>query len=143
MAMFESPQAAEKAFYSAFEQGDIEAMMSVWAARAEIRCIHPLGSLLTGVSAVRASWIEIFRNQVPRSVEIERVSTVHGTDLAWHTVYETITLPLQRQRFPPLLATNAYCRNSGGWVMVLHHASPIGMVDTAPFEVREPAATRH
>lgn len=143
MTVFDSPLAVEQAFYAAFEQGDIEAMMAVWAARADIRCIHPLGSLLTGVTAVRASWIDIFRNQVPRSFEIERVSMVHGEDLAWHTVFETVSLPLQRQRFPPLLATNAYCRINGSWRMVLHHASPVGMVDTTPFEIPEPAATRH
>ncbi|MGD9600391.1 MAG: nuclear transport factor 2 family protein [Gammaproteobacteria bacterium] len=142
--MLDTALAAEAAFYRAFELGDPEAMMSVWAELPEIRCIHPLGPLLTGPAAIRASWMELFRAQLPRRFEIERVNVVRAGGLAVHTVYETITLPLQRQRFSPLLATNVYRESRGEWRMVLHHASPVGASEAAPtFDVNESNATRH
>lgn len=146
MAVFAHPEATETAFYRAFEQGDLEGMMAVWAPSSDIRCIHPLGGLLTGVAAIRASWNAIFRAQLPQRFEIERLSVFHADELVIHTVTETIVLPLQRQRFAPLLATNAYRRIDGSWHMVLHHASPVGGVETAevvPFEGGETNATRH
>lgn len=143
MAFLDTPMKSESAFYRAFESGDLEAMMSVWADRGDIKCIHPLGTIITGPQAIRNSWLEIFRAQLPRKFEIERVNLVQSADFSIHTVFETITLPLQRQRFPPLLATNVYRNINGDWRMILHHASPVGMVETAPFEITESAATRH
>jgi ketosteroid isomerase-like protein len=143
MAILDTSVAAEGAFYRAFERGDLEAMMSVWADLPEIKCIHPLGTVLTGAAAIRASWLELFRAQLPRKFEIERVNLIQASELFIHTVFETITLPLQRQRFPPLLATNVYRKVNGEWRMILHHASPVGMVEAAAFEAAEPAATRH
>jgi len=143
MAKLENSQAAESAFYLAFEQGDLDGMMHVWAELPEIKCIHPLGALLSGPPAIRASWMEIFRAQLPRRFEIERVNLLQTAELAVHTVMETIVLPLQRQRFAPLLATNVYRRIDREWRMVLHHASPVGAVEATPFEVTAASATRH
>lgn len=143
MAFMGSSLSAENAFYKAFESGDLEAMMSIWADSADVKCIHPLGTILSGQSAIRASWADIFSVQTPRNFEIERVSLIQTSDLAIHTVFETITLPLQHHRFPPLLATNIYREVNGSWQMVLHHASPVGIVDAAPFEAGAPTTTRH
>lgn len=120
----ESPAAAERAFYTAFEQGSVDAMMAVWADRPDITCVHPLGSMLIGRQAVRESWLQIFLDASPRLFEIETVSTLYSPETAVHTVYETITIPPNGPRFPPIIATNAYRRIAGRWYMVLHHASP-------------------
>ncbi len=143
MALFDTSQNAENAFYRAFERGEIEEMMSVWAVGSDIKCIHPMGTILSGSLAIRASWVDIFQAQFPRRFEVERVNLIQTADLAIHTVFETIVLPVRRQRFPPLLATNIYRRIEGSWHMVLHHASPIGSTEPAPLERRESAATRH
>ncbi|MGH8596086.1 MAG: YybH family protein, partial [Gammaproteobacteria bacterium] len=90
----ESALTAELKFYAAFEQGDLDLMMAVWATSADIVCVHPLGSVLVGPSAIRASWAEILAMQVPRKFEIERVQTITTQDLVLHLVYESITLPL-------------------------------------------------
>ena len=58
---FQTPDEAEAAFYKAFEQGDLEAMMAVWMD-GEIVCIHPMGTLLTGTQAVRTGWQQLFTN---------------------------------------------------------------------------------
>ena len=49
---FPSAQAAETAFYAAFENSDYAAMMAVWSREADIECIHPLGERLMGPEAV-------------------------------------------------------------------------------------------
>ena len=143
MTHLETSLSAENAFYRAFERGDLEEMMSVWALGSDIKCIHPLGTVLSGAPAIRASWVEIFQAQLPRKVEIENVNLIQTPDLAIHTVFETIVLPLHRQRFPPLIATNIYRRIEDSWRMVLHHASPIGITDAAPVDHRETVSTRH
>ncbi len=139
----DTPAAAEAAFYAAFEQSDLERMMEVWAPHADITCVHPLAGPLVGPSAIRASWVEIFLNEVPRRFELEPiwVSTTEAT--AIHTLYETITLPLSRQRFPALVATNVYHRLAGQWRMVLHHASVVGPSELPPVVVSQTPSTRH
>jgi ketosteroid isomerase-like protein len=56
---FHSAEAAEAAFYQAFEQGDAGAMMHVWSPEEDIECVHPLGKRLMGVAAVADSWHSI------------------------------------------------------------------------------------
>ncbi len=136
--------AAEKAFYQAFEAGDIDLMMTVWAPLPDIRCIHPLGTLLEGPRDIRASWVAIFQEQVIRRFELERMSVWQGDDLAIHTLLETIVLPLYRQRFPPMTTTNVYRKVNNEWRMVLHHASPVGVSDDAVARLAaDSPATRH
>ena len=89
-----TPEDAETAFYAAFERGDLQAMMTVWAEDETIVCVHPLGPLL-------------------RTTD---------DSVAVHIVYEHIELPGQRPQ--AVIATNAYRRAHSGWYMILHHASP-------------------
>lgn len=58
--MFRSAVEAEDAFYEAFAQQDVGAMMQVWAEDRSIFCIHPGGQLLTGREEVEESWKQIF-----------------------------------------------------------------------------------
>ena len=141
--LMDSPGMAEEAFYQAFERGDVDAMMTVWATSPDISCVHPMGPLLRGPDAIRASWREIFRGQLPRRFEIECLSRFEQGELAIHVLRETILLPLQRQRLPALITTNVYRREAGVWRMVMHHASVTrrGPQEASPSDV--PAATRH
>ncbi len=59
-ALFTTPQDAEAAFYEAFEKGDLDAMMGVWADDDDILCVHPAGPRLSGVEQVREAWRQIF-----------------------------------------------------------------------------------
>src|SRR3989344_2547108 len=67
---YETPQEAEAAFYAAFIKRDVNAMMEVWAADENISCIHPLGPILTGRTAVRESWEAVFRNSPEMQIMI-------------------------------------------------------------------------
>jgi len=55
-----SPEAAEAAFYAAFEARSLDAMMAVWAGDDSIACIHPMAAPLNGRAAVAAGWHSMF-----------------------------------------------------------------------------------
>lgn len=141
--LLDTAELAEEAFYKAFEQGDLDAMMAVWAAGPDVLCVHPMGPALTGAAAIRASWQEIFRGQLPRRFEIQPISEVVSGDLVIRIVHETIVLPLHRQRLPTLIATNAYRQEAGAWRMVMHHASVIGGESPEMTPEPSPPVTRH
>ncbi len=143
MIHFETSALCQAAFYRAFELGDLEAMMAVWATDADILCIHPMAPPTAGPIAIRNSWQEIFQGSLPRKFEIDQIGLIETAALCIYTVFETITLPLQRQRFTPLLATNVFRRGEHGWHLVLHHAGPQGIPETAPFNIETPSTTRH
>ena len=42
MATFDDPQAAEDAYYDAFDEHDLDKMMSVWADSDETVCLLPM-----------------------------------------------------------------------------------------------------
>ncbi|HEX9627782.1 MAG TPA: nuclear transport factor 2 family protein [Acidiferrobacterales bacterium] len=119
---FDTPEQAEQAFYRAFEQADVEAMMAVWAEDDDVTCIHPTGPRLQGPAAVRDSWRAIFRHTPTMRVDIGERRSFNDGELAVHIVHEHIGGEAPDR--PPMIATNVYRREAGGWRMILHHASP-------------------
>ncbi|MSR15660.1 MAG: DUF4440 domain-containing protein [Gammaproteobacteria bacterium] len=138
-----SALAAEQAFYAAFERGELDDMLAVWATGPDITCIHPMGPVLTGHAAIRASWAEILSVHVPRKIEIERIRVITTPTLVLHVVYESLSLPLHRQRFAPMAAINGYRPFEDGWRMVLHHASPVGGIEQETVGQADLNTTRH
>src|SRR5437899_2862048 len=51
-------QAANQAFYRAFETLDLAAMEAVWAHAGACTCLHPGWPLCAGWPEVRASWVD-------------------------------------------------------------------------------------
>lgn len=123
---------AEAAFYRAFEDADLEAMMAVWGNGPGIVCIHPAGPRLVGRARVRESWRRIFAGGPSMQFSIGERRVTETADLAVHVAQEIITVVGEAAPRRPIIATNAYQRSPGGWVMVLHHASPIALPTPAP-----------
>jgi len=121
--MFHSSAAAEAAFYEAFSTADLAAMMAVWAAAADVVCVHPAGPRIEGIDDIRRSWALILADGMPRSFALRGLLVLGTDDLRIHTLEENITVPGTAFVAPPVLATNAYRRLRDGWHMVLHHAS--------------------
>jgi ketosteroid isomerase-like protein len=117
-------QQAEQAFYQALERADLGAMMQVWAEDEEIVCVHPGGPRLVGLDAVRDSWREIFSAGPRLRVRLLDPRVQGGRMLSVHNVYERITVRGDL-RAHLVLATNVYVLTTGGWRMLLHHASPM------------------
>lgn len=122
---FSSPEAAEAAFYSAFEARDLDAMMATWGSGESIVCIHPLAAPLNGRSAVTAGWKSIFEAAEHFSLYTEVAHQMHDATHAIHVVREHLAIGKEAGQRPPILSTNIYRKENDGWHMVLHHASPL------------------
>lgn len=131
--MFATPDEAEEAFYTAFANTNLEAMMEVWLDSDTVTCVHPVGPRISGRGAVRGSWAEIFSNSGGFKFRLGEVSRTQDALLAIHVLHEHITVPGEPGERPPAVATNIYQLTKDGWHMILHHASPVAapMVRTA------------
>lgn len=111
---------ANEAFYRAFSRGDFEAMSELWAISAPIACLHPGAPLLSGRSAVLASWRQLLAT-APSWRMVARDPKVHlFNDTAFVTCLEA------NGREPAhLVATNIFVLEAGRWRMVHHHAGPL------------------
>lgn len=121
---YASPEQAEAAFYEALEKADLAQMMSVWAEDEEIVCIHPGGSRLLGVDAVRESWRQIFAPGPHMRVRLLDPHVHGGRMVSVHSLYERITITGQT-RAHLVAATNVYVLTPSGWRMLMHHGSPL------------------
>lgn len=137
--VYDSPEAAERAFYNAFEDADLEGMMTVWARQAGIECIHPFGERLQGTASIRKSWQQLFRNGKQLHFRLDQISSSSDAQLCVHVLHENITVAGNTQH--RVIATNVYRRDTSGWHMILHHASPAPGRDnnTAASPENEPA----
>jgi ketosteroid isomerase-like protein len=84
-----------------------------------------MGPRLQGVRQVRESWRQIFNSNVQLRFRIAGVHRLYQDNLAFHIVYEHITvIGAKEQPAQPIIATNIYRRQKQGWRLVVHHASP-------------------
>lgn len=123
-AYFESPQAAEIAFYEAVERADLDAMARVWADVRNAVCIHPGGMPVQGRKAILDSWEQIFQGGPGMHFQVQVMEKTLTDDLAVHLVAEFVRLSGEPEERAPIFATNMYRACAEGWRMVLHHASP-------------------
>lgn len=113
--------AANEAFYRAFAGKDLAAMDALWARRAPVACIHPLGELLTSREEIIATWAAILLNpEQPRVVGASDQVTLVG-DLAFVVGREFVA-------GQAIVVTNIFVREDGEWRMAHHHSSPMVML---------------
>ena len=106
---------ANESFYRAFNAKDSEAMDAIWAAEHQIACIHPGWNALLGRDDVLASWHNILTNpNQPRIV-------IGGAQVVF-TGATAIVLCRELVAGSPLIATNVFVQEGGGWKLV-HHQS--------------------
>ena len=139
---FPTPEAAEAAFYTAFEARDLDAMMAVWDSNDSIACIHPLTAPLNGRGPVAAGWQSIFEAAGHFQIQIEIAHQIHETTQVIRIVREYLVIGQESEPRSPILATNVYRKESDGWHLVLHHASPL-QVGGPPAPTRTPPANLH
>jgi len=127
----QSPEQAEAVFYTAFENGDLEAMAAIWAQSDDIVCVHPHGPQLTGYGPVMQSWRNILENTAGFRIAVQLVNQYDDGDTAVRFVNETLINENTEARPVTVLATNAYQRTESGWRLVLHHASSTPQTEEA------------
>jgi len=130
--IFPTPADCELAFYDAFERGDLKLMMAVWADEPDTICVHPQGPRLSGLTAIRDAFADIFSHS-PGSkarIKVSELRKHQGQTLAIHSVYESFMVDTppgaavpEPVEIPPVLATNVYLLTPNGWRMIVHHAS--------------------
>jgi ketosteroid isomerase-like protein len=122
--VLDSPEAAERAFYAAFEALDLDAMRRIWSADPDCVCVHPGGGRLRGYAEVMASWEKILGSGQRLRFKRRELAPFVGTDIAVHVLLEDIEEAGGSPVRGRVIATNAYRLEAGEWRMVLHHASP-------------------
>lgn len=110
--------AANDAFYRAFNRKDLAAMDAVWASQARVQCIHPGWNVLVGREAVMASWRAILSNPDQPRIMSGGASVDFVGAIAVVVCRELVA-------GTPLVATNLFVREAGGWKLFHHHASPV------------------
>lgn len=120
----DSPDEAEARFYEALRQGDLAALMALWAEEDEVVCVHPGGERMVGTAAIRASFEGIFGSGgIP--VLPEQVHRLQHAEFALHHLVERIEVPGDgAPQTGWVMATNLYVKTALGWRIASHHASP-------------------
>ena len=128
-------RAANGAFYSAFESGELDAMAEVWDRSDRARVTHPGWPTLYGWAKVLGSWEAIFANTEFIQFVLTEERMLVLDDVAIVTLDENI---LQTAGPPEdgavdtdalsgarVAATNVFVHDGTRWRMVHHHGSPV------------------
>jgi ketosteroid isomerase-like protein len=114
--------AANRAFYAAFESGDMDAMSDLWEHSDRAICVHPGWAQLTGWGAISASFFALFQSGQPLQFILtnERVDVIGP--IAWVTNDENI---LSSEVGGTVAALNLFALDDGAWKLVIHHGSSV------------------
>lgn len=113
---------ANRAFYTAFEDRDLDLMSDLWEHSDRASCVHPGWGRLSGWAAISASFFALFQNSQPlQFILTNEVAQVEG-DVAWVTVDENI---LSDEVGGTVAAVNLFVRGDNGWRLVAHHGSSV------------------
>jgi len=123
LPIYTSPQDVAMAFYQAFENRDLDAIMAVWADDEEIVCVHPGGTRHVGYEAVRGAFEQIFAGESNLRFRLDEVVMVETVGLALQSAVEHVYAGDATLR-GTVVASNVFMRTPSGWRMVCHHASP-------------------
>jgi ketosteroid isomerase-like protein len=119
-------EAANRAFYQAFETLDIKEMENVWLRAPHIKCVHPGWPLLAGWGPIMASWERIFDNTFSMRFTLTDVRVEVNGNLGWVVLIEGLeSRGYDGTSRSQILTTNVFEKQNGEWFIVHHHASPI------------------
>ena len=116
---------ANEAYYTAFANGDVDAMDAIWAHATPVTCIHPGGPVIEGRDAVMESWVDILISGQTEGFECHDakahvVGDGGGGEVgswAWVTCLEVLG-------DGALATTNIFVRENGAWKITHHQACP-------------------
>ena len=124
-------------FYEALGRRDLELMGTVWVKDSRAGCVHPGWIMLQGWEAIRQSWENVFDPRDQLNIRLSNVNVKVRGDVAWVTCIQEL---IYIKRNPIMMnisqSTNIFERHESGWLMVLHHASPIPVSYPEPEETQ-------
>jgi ketosteroid isomerase-like protein len=113
---------ANRAFYEAFEAGDLDAMSDLWLHDDLVFCTHPGWRTLHGWGAIAGSWMALFGNGQQLQFIVTNEHAVVTGDAAWVTCDENI---LGGGGSGTVAALNVFVRHEGAWRMAGHAGAPV------------------
>jgi ketosteroid isomerase-like protein len=120
---YETPQAAEDAFYDALEEGDIDRLMAVWDDGDDLACLLPMQPLRQGRVAIRETFRQAFQMFGGINIQAAHLQWLSWGDAAAHVLEEQVAGP-DGKLAPPVYALNLFRRTPAGWRLVLHQNAP-------------------
>ncbi len=119
-------QAANEAFYAAFQAGDMAAMDALWSRRPDIRVFHPNRRGIEGREKVMRSWRGILHGSPPPQIHASDPLVILSRNSATVICFEEMG-------YARMIATNVFLREQGAWRLVHHQATrlPMTAVDRA------------
>lgn len=121
--------AANRRFYEAFEERDLDAMSDLWEHSDRAVCTHPGWSTLRGWASISASFFALFQGRQHLQFILTEARAELAGDTAWVAVDENI---LSDSAGGTAAALNVFSRGDAGWRMVVHHASVVAASTGGP-----------
>lgn len=126
-------EAANAAFYTAVESGDLDLLEALWVDGAPAHdavCVHPGWPMLRGRPEVLRSFAVIMANTPYIQFFLTDVETKVAGEIGVVTCVENILTGLEGGDTGgfaggKVVATNVFRRTPGGWRLWVHHASPV------------------
>jgi ketosteroid isomerase-like protein len=123
-------EAANAAFYAAFESADLDAMQDLWLDDPETLCVHPGALPVRGTGAINRSWALIMANTPYIQFFLTDVEVSVWEDVASVTCTENVLTGDDRTGPDSFggakaVATNVFVRTHDAWRLWIHHASPV------------------
>lgn len=117
---------ANKKFYEALGGRDLELMKTVFVADERAGCTHPGWIMLRGYDAIIQSWENVFDPSDKLEINLHNLTVDIKNDTAWVTCVQELTYIM---RDPVVMnvsaSTNIFEKTESGWLMLIHHASPV------------------
>lgn len=114
--------AANRRFYEAFENRDLDAMSDAWENNDTVSCVHPGWPRIQGWGRVAASWFALFQGPQAFQFILTNESVRVEGDVGWVACDENL---LDGEGTATVTALNVFCRSARGWLMVSHHGSAV------------------
>ena len=108
---------ANEAFYRAFADREMPAMLDVWATEAPVSCIHPGWGLLEDLDEVLGSWEAILSNPGSPAINCLGAQAHLLGEMGYVICYEEID-----ENY--LIATNIFVQEGRRWKLVHPQAGP-------------------
>ena len=116
-------------FYRALGTRDLGLMDTVFVRDERAGCTHPGWVMLRGWEAIRQSWENVFDPEDRLAIKLHNVTVDINGDAACVTcVQELMYVKRNPVMMNVSISTNIFERTESGWLMVIHHASPIPFV---------------
>lgn len=113
-------------FYRALGGRDLELMRTVFVRDERAGCTHPGWIMMRGWDAIMQSWENVFDPEDTLHINLHNVTVDIKNSTAWVTCIQELTY---MKRDPVMMnvsvSTNIFEKTSSGWLMLIHHASPV------------------